>query len=378
MNHRTIRFGIVGFGHAGRTHATALLEHGHERAQLTAICDGGSTPDHRLGDAVRSFRRLDDLLAAGTCDAVIICTPHELHPGQAMQALATGHHVLCEKPIGVSVAQARGLVQAAEASDRICAVNYPRRQEGAHRRLCAMLQAGDLGRIQRFSWTATNWYRPAAYYAATPWRGTWAGEGGGVLLNQAIHNLDLLLELFGSPVRVRGFCGFGRLHAVEVEDEATAYLAYADGLHGVFTTSTGESPGIDRLEISGSRGRVTLEDRVLTFRRNAVDLREHIGSAVAGAELPAWSHAGPADPAPEPPRSLARMFADTQRNFLDAIAGRAAPCVDARAGLASLELANAIVLSTWRDEWVALPMSGEDFEAGLQRRRRPGCAAASA
>lgn len=379
MSERVIKFGIIGYGNAGRTHAAALRQHG--QAQLAAICTTGSDPQGAAGstgERVRRFSRLDDLLASRSCDAVIICTPHELHPQQVEQALAAGQHVLCEKPLGISAAQARGLVQAAETSDRIVAVNYPRRQEDTHRQLYALLRSGGLGRIQRFSWTATEWYRPAAYYAATPWRGTWAGEGGGVLLNQAIHSLDLLHGLFGSPARVRGFCGFGRHHAIEVEDEATAYLEYAEGFHGVFTTSTGEWPGVDRLEISGSRGQVTLVDRILAFRRNQVDLREHVGSAIPGTDMPAWDHAGPTERTPEPPPSLEQMFAGTQRNFIDAIMGRASPFVDARTALASLELANAIVLSTWRDAWVDLPMAGGDFESGLQQRRRADMATASA
>jgi predicted dehydrogenase len=223
-----------------------------------------------------------------------------------------------------------------------------------------MVRNRELGEVRRVNWTLTNAFRPEAYYASGGWRATWSGEGGGVLLNQALHNLDLLQWIFGMPKRVRAFCGLGRYHQIEVEDDVTAYMEYPDGATAVFIASTGEAPGTSRLEVAAERGRVVYENDALTFIRNEVPTSEFSRTATGSFD--------------SPPRSEVKIaleghggqHAEILQNFVDAILDRKPLIAPAAEGIHSVELANAMLLSSLHDRTVELPMNSAEYEKVLK------------
>jgi predicted dehydrogenase len=218
-----------------------------------------------------------------------------------------------------------------------------------------------LGEVVRVCWLITDWYRTEAYFASGGWRATWKGEGGGVLLNQCLHNLDTLAWLLGQPARVRGFCQLGRYHQIEVEDNVTAYLEYPNGATGVFVTSTGEAPGTNRFEIAGTRGKVVLEHNKLTFTRNEVDMIEFSRTAKVGFAKPeVWHVDIPFTDAPMP-------HAIVMQNFVDAILDGTPLIAPGAQGIWSVELANAMLYSSLLGQTVELPLDSAAYEAKLKQ-----------
>lgn len=365
-----VRIGIVGVGLMGATHARSLLEGRAPGLELVALCDDNPS---RLAPfaQVRHFSSAPALIASGGIEALLIATPHYAHTTVGIAALQAGLHVLVEKPISVHKADALRLLEAARGRRKqVFAVMFNQRTDPFYQRIRALIQSGELGAIQRINWIVTNWFRPGAYYAAGGWRATWAGEGGGVLLNQCPHNLDLLQWLFGMPKRVRAFCGFGRYHQIEVEDDVTAYLEYANGATGVFITSTGEAPGTNRLEIMADRGRLVYEDDRLSFIRNETPTAEFSRTTTAlFAAPPTWNVAIPIS-------GHGGQHNEILQNFAAAILDGAPLIAPATEGIHSVELANAMLLSAWTDKTIELPMNAAGYERRLRQRIKPAKTAA--
>ncbi len=360
-----LRVGIVGLGNAGMMHVRSLSDGSLPRGVLTAASDVKAKVDSlrtSMPGHVKLFDSYDDMLASGCCDAVIIATPHLQHPELSIKALKAGLHVFCEKPAGVSVGAVREMNAVAEASGKVFSIHFNRRLEPVFQKLRSLLRSNELGEIYRILWETTDWYRPDCYFASAAWRGTWAGEGGGVLINQGIHHLDIWQHLFGLPGRVRSFCRFGKHHAIEVEDEVTAFVEYGNGVTGTFIASTGESPGTNRLEIACSRGRLIVEDKTIRFHRLTIPLDEFNRKTTEGFAEPAnWV-------CEIPVAGLADLSGGMLRNFLDSALDGTALLVDGTEGLASLEFENAILLSTWLDNWVELPVDAAAFDRELRKR----------
>ena len=360
---KTLRLGIIGMGNIGRHHASYLLDRAVGRCELVAVC---STSPGKLesyaGRGVRVWGDGLELIRSGTVDAVLIATPHYDHTRLGIAALEAGLHVMVEKPISAHKEDAeRLLAVAASRPAQVLAGMFQLRVEPRYLRIRRMLEAGELGRIVRVNWINTDWFRTEAYYASGGWRATWKGEGGGVLLNQCLHNLDVLAWLLGSPSKVRGFCGFGRNHSIEVEDEVTAYLEYPGGATGVFVASTSEAPGTNRLEITGTRGRLVLEDGKLRFVRNDGDMHEVLRTAKGGFTKPdVWNVEVPFENATAPHARL-------MENFVGAILDGVPLIAPGADGLHSVELANAIVYSALEEREVTLPLDGAAWEARLGR-----------
>lgn len=282
---KTVRFGIIGLGNIGRFHADYLLNGKIKGATLAAISDAIPANLERYPQ-IKSFPKSEDLLRSGLCDAVIIATPHYLHTTIGIDALERGLHVLVEKPISVHKADCERLLAAHKDPKLVFAAMFQLRTDGKFKKLKQLVSNGELGELFRVSWIISDWYRTEAYYASGGWRATWKGEGGGVLLNQCPHNLDLMQWICGRPSKVRGFCQLGRYHAIEVEDNVTAYLEWPNGATGVFITSTGEAPGTNRFEICGDRGKLVLEQGKITFTRNEIPMREFSRTSKAGFARP--------------------------------------------------------------------------------------------
>ena len=362
----SLRIGIVGFGGNGSMHSRYLAADAIPGAELTAVADVEparlALAEESYGDKVKRFASSEELLDSGAVDAIIISTPHYHHPPVAVQAFERGVHVLSEKPAGVYTRQVREMNEAAERSGCVFGIMFNQRTKPLYQKIRELVHSGELGRILRFQWTITSWFRTQSYYDSGGWRATWAGEGGGVLINQCPHNLDLWQWILGVPQRVRAFCNVGKHHRIEVEDEATIYTEYADGAVGIFTSSTGEAPGDNRLEIAGENGLLVTQDG-LTFRRNrrsCVDLSND-PDAPRMQRPECWDVS-----VPVPPGETGHAV--ITRNWVNAILNGEALLAPGEEGINSLQISNAAYLSSWLDRWVDIPVDEELFYRTLQEK----------
>ncbi|MDA1044588.1 MAG: Gfo/Idh/MocA family oxidoreductase, partial [Verrucomicrobia bacterium] len=334
-----IRIGIVGVGNMGSGHAKMLLDGKVPGAVLGAICD---SKINRLGKfpECKSFNHHRAMIASGEVDAVIVATPHYDHAPIGVDVLNGGLHVIIEKPIAVTKRQAEPLLAAAAANpDRVFCAMFNQRTDTRYRKLKEMIDNGVLGRINRINWIITDWFRTEAYYAQGDWRATWSGEGGGVLMNQCPHQLDLWQWLFGMPNKLRAFTQLGRFHDIEVEDDVTAYFQYDNGTHGVFITTTGETPGTNRLEIAAENGKVVIEGSGIQFVRNAVPSSQFSKTAPGLFESPARENVEVEIV------GVGEQHLGILKNFVAAIRGEAELLAPAEEGIRMIELANAMILS---------------------------------
>ena len=366
----TVRLGIVGIGSMGSVHAQNIVNGEVPRCELTAVCDPKVERISRFSSA-RGFLSAEEFLRGSQTDAVLIATPHYSHTSIGIETLGSGRHLLVEKPISVHKADAERLIAAHRRSNQVFAAMFNQRTDPYFLKLRQLVRSSDLGAIRRVHWTITNWFRTEAYYQSSDWRATWAGEGGGVLLNQCPHNLDIFQWIFGMPSRVRAFCNFGRYHDIEVEDDMTAYLEHADGMTAVINASTGEAPGTNRLEVAAERGKVVIENDQFLFTRNEMPMGEFSKTDPGRFSAPAtWDIRIPIEGhGPQHNGILA--------NFVAAILDEAPLIAPASEGIFSLELANAFLLSSLEDRWVELPIDGALFEQHLTKlitlsnRRKP-------
>jgi predicted dehydrogenase len=358
---QTVRIGLVGLGNMGRAHRASIRAGKVEGLTLTAICDRAeSLPDPVPGEA--QFTDFDTMLQSGTIDAVLIATPHYFHTSMGIAALNAGLHVMVEKPLSVHKADCERLIAAHQGPQQVFGAMFQLRTDPIYQQIKSLITDGELGTIRRILWDCTDWFRTETYYASGGWRATWKGEGGGVLLNQCPHNLDLYQWLFGMPDQVTGFCQFGRYHDIEVEDDVTAHFRYSNGTHATFITSTGEAPGRNLLQISGERGILSLEGRSLRFSRNRTPMSEFSAASSAGFAKPeSWSI-----DLPIPQGSASHN--EVLQNFTNAILHGSPLIAPAAEGIRSIELANAILLSSWKNQSISLPMDSAEYEQQLLHR----------
>ena len=364
MNDSGVRFGVIGLGSMGSAHARSLQQGLVERASLVAVAeeDAARRAAFEAGPAVRRHDSADALLADDGIDAVLIATPHYSHPTLGAAALRAGRHVLVEKPIAVHKADAARLLAAHTDRRLVLAAMFNQRTDPYYQKVRNLVQGGELGAIRRVNWIITDWFRPESYYASGGWRATWAGEGGGVLLNQCPHNLDLYQWIFGMPSKVRGFCSLGRYHDIEVEDDVTAYFEYPDGKTGVFITSTGEAPGTNRLEITAEQGRLVLEGNRLEYTRNETQTTAFSRTTQGHFSRPeVWNVNIPL------PGSRGEQHVGILKNFVAHIQTGEPLIAPAAEGIHSVELANAILFSSMQGKTVELPLSAPSFEKSLQK-----------
>lgn len=364
-----VRFGIVGLGNQG-TYYTSLFDDGQiPFGEVTAMCDVAPAKikamQARGERQVQYFSSYKRMLDAGLCDAVLIETPHYHHPEIAMECLKRGVHVLCDKPAGVYTAQVKEMNRAAAKSRALFGMMFNQRTNCVYRKMRDIIASGEIGRLQRVVWVITHWFRSQRYYDTGSWRATWNGEGGGVLINQCPHQLDLVEWVVGErPSAVRGFCSYGKWHDIEVEDDVTAYFEYASGATGVFVTTTGEAPGVNRFEISGTKGRLVCEVEKLYFYKNAQDsltfsqtTEKVFGTPEVVVEEPETDGKNP-------------QHAGIINNFAAAILGHGSLFVRGEEGIHSVELMNAIELSGWNGgERMELPIDDMRYKRELDAKR---------
>lgn len=363
MTAPTVRFAVVGLGNMGSAHAEALFSGKVPQATLAAVCDTAATRRQWAAErlpGVPVFADYDELLKTDLADAVLIATPHYAHPPMAIAAFERGWHVLSEKPAGVQVSAVRDVCRAARDSGKVYGVMFNQRTHPLFQQARHIVQGGQLGELKRLQWTVTNWYRTQAYYDSSGWRATWAGEGGGVLINQAPHQLDLWQWIVGMPEQIWANCACARYHRIEVEDDATIFARYANGATATFITTTGEYPGTNRLEIVGDRGKLVLEDGKLRWWKISCPERETCFDAAGKRPEVAYEEIVPAEKETGHNGIL--------RNFTAAILHGEPLLAPGEDGLHELTISNAAYLSAWTGETVSLPLDTERFDRLLQER----------
>ena len=365
-----VRIGIIGLGFIGARHAASIANGAIAGAELTAVCDSNADKEQwvkeNLGENVRLFTDIQQFLTSNMVDGVLIATPHPFHTEIAIEAFKHGLHVLVEKPAGVYTKEVRLMNEAAAASGKVFSMMFNQRLNPLFIKLRDLISSGEIGEIKRTTWIITNWFRAQSYYDSAGWRATWSGEGGGVLINQDPHQLDLWQWVIGMmPKRVRAFCQFGKYHNIEVEDDVTAYVEYENGATGLFVTSTGEAPGTNRLEINGDRGKIVVEDDQITLWRLSVSASEFNRTFKGSSfEQPECSKIEVPIEGEKNPHNWNGII----ENWVDAIANGTVLIASGEEGIKSLMLSNAMLLSTWIDNWVDLPIDEELFYENLQEQ----------
>lgn len=366
-----VKFGIIGAGNQG-SYYTGLFAQGLiENGVLTAVADINPKKLEILAEKYpeMQFARFTDdeaFLNSGSCDVVLVETPHYEHPALVQECLKRGIHVLCDKPAGVYTKQVREMNEAAKNGKTRFGMMFNQRTNCVYRKMREMIANGDVGELQRVNWIITDWFRTQAYYNSGGWRATWAGEGGGVLINQCPHQIDLVQWIIGEmPKTVRGFCKYGRWHDVEVEDEVTAYFTYKNGATGVFITTTGETPGTNRLEISGTKGKLLCEGDKLIWYKNDEDSQAFSYKAENGFARPNCEIIEVETDGNN------RQHVGILNNFANAVLGLEEQFVQGTDGINGVELMNAIELSGWNDgEEISLPIDEDRYLRELEQRRK--------
>ena len=355
------KIAIVGIGGMGSSHLHAISK--IDNLELVAVCDTDTEKADRVAKEreILAFHDHKSLLKAKICDAILVATPHYDHTIIGAAALRAGYHVLVEKPISVHKADCQKLIRAHKDKKQVFAAMFNQRTDPSYIKLKELIETGELGEITRVNWIITTWFRTQSYYDSGGWRATWSGEGGGVLLNQCPHQLDLLTWLFGVPDTVRAHIAIGKYHDIEVEDEVTAFMTYPNGATGVFVTSTGEAPGTNRLEVTATRGKVVIEgDKGISFTRNEVPTDKHCATEPGAFKAPAVWHIN------IPVKGSGPQHAGILQNFADAITKGAKLIAPAAEGINSVELANAMLFSGLNDKTVKLPLSAPAYAKQLK------------
>ena len=362
-----VRYGVIGIGNMGTSHSGWLAGGKIPGATLTAVCD---IDEKRRAWAkenlpeVAVFEDYKELLDSKLVDAVIIAVPHYLHPEMAIESLKRNINTMVEKPAGVYASQIREMnAEAEKHPDVKFAMMFNQRTNCVYRKMHELVTSGDLGAIKRVNWIITDWYRTQSYYDSGDWRATWEGEGGGVLLNQCPHNLDLIQWICGMPSKVQAFCHEGKWHDIEVEDDVTAYLEYPNGATGVFITSTADAPGTNRFEITLEKGKLVCENNVLTLHELEVSEREFCKTAKGGFDKP------PCHVKEVETDGLNEQHVGVLRAFAGRILHGTPLVAEGEEGINGLTLSNAMHLSSWLGHAVELPFDEDLFLEELNKRR---------
>ncbi|MDR7812318.1 Gfo/Idh/MocA family protein [Lacrimispora sp.] len=362
-----VRLGIIGIGNMGSGHLKNILEGKVPEMEVTAVADRQegrrAWAKEHLPESVVVFEEGKDLIAAGVCDGVLIAVPHYQHPELTIDAMNHGLHVMCEKPAGVYTKQVREMNEAAKKCDRVFGMMFNQRTNCIYRKMYELVTGGELGAIKRVNWIVTDWYRTQSYYDSGSWRATWDGEGGGVLLNQCPHNMDLIQWICGMPSKVQAFCHNGKWHDIEVEDDVTAYLEYPNGATGVFVTTTADAPGTNRFEITLEMGKLVCENGQLMLHKLAENERTFCKTAKGGFDTPECT--------------VTEVETDGENEqhvgVLKAFAGRilhGTPLIaEGLEGINGLTLSNAMHLSSWLKKEVEIPFDEDLFLEELNKRR---------
>lgn len=363
-----IKLGIIGLGNMGTGHYNNVAKGLCPEIEVTAIADTNPErirwAEENLPAAVKKFATAEEMLDSGLLDAALVSVPHYDHPKYAMECLKRHIHVMVEKPAGVYTKQVREMNEAAARAGVVFGMMFNQRTDHVYRKMKELVSSGNYGQIRRTNWLITNWYRPQAYYDSGAWRATWSGEGGGVLLNQCPHQLDLWQWICGMPVEVSARLSYGQWHDIEVEDDVTAYVKYANGATGVFITSTGDACGTNRFEIQMDRAKLVAENGKLTVHELEVSEPEFSKTNKVPFGCPNNKVIDvETDGKSEQHVGVLNRFA--------AAVLRGEPLIaSGEEGINGLTLSNAMHLSDWLGRPVTLPLDEDLFHEELMKRVR--------
>ena len=368
---RKLKLGIIGIGNMGSGHISNYVSGQMPEIEITCVAD----IDERRFENARAkipeivcFDTADELIESGLCEAVLIATPHYFHPPIAIAALKAGLHVMSEKPAGVYTKQVRELIEVASHSDKTYAIMFNQRTNCVYRKVKELVDSGKYGEIKRVNWIITDWFRTQQYYNSGGWRATWSGEGGGVMLNQCPHQLDLWQWICGMPSKVRAFCHEGKWHDIEVEDDVTIYAEYPNGATGTFITTTGDFPGTNRLEITLDKAKLICENDQLEnrFVIKLFELEESISQYIKASDEGFGRIAG------EWKEVETDGMNEQHSGVMNAFAAhilRGEPLVaEGAEGINALKISNAAFLSSWLDKTVEIPFDENLYFELLQKK----------
>ena len=362
-----VKLGIIGLGNMGAGHANSVIDGKCPEITLAAVAD--INPDRikwgqeNLKGEITYFDDAIKMLDSGLIDACMVSVPHYDHPKLAIECMNSGIHVMVEKPAGVYTNQVKEMIEEADRHPEVVfGMMFNQRTNCVYRKQHELVHSGEYGEIRRINWIITDWYRPGIYYESGNWRATWAGEGGGVLLNQCPHQLDMWQWLCGMPKKVQSFLHYGKWHDIEVEDDATVYMEYENGATGVFVTSTGDAHGTNRLEIQMDRAKLVVENNKLILEEYEMTEQEFsrtntipfntVKSTVSEVETDG-----------ENPQHVGVLNA-----WADAILRGGKLVADGREGVNGLRLSNAIHLSSFLGKAVEIPFDEDLFYDELMKR----------
>ena len=345
-----VKIGIIGYGNMGSGHTNNLMGGKVPNMELVAICDIAEARRKAFSEKypdIPVFENAEDMYKSGLCDTVLIAVPHYDHPPLAIKGFEYGLNVITEKPAGVYTKQVKEMNAAAAKSDKLFGIMYNQRTNPVYQKLRQMIKDGQLGHIKRITWIITNWYRSQAYHDSSTWRSTWKTEGGGALINQNPHQLDLWQWMFGMPDRIYAKASFGKYYDIEVEDDVMAYFEYDNGTTGEYITSTGEAPGTNRLEVACDMGKIVIENNQMIFNRNVISEREHNKiNNIPFAQPECWKCEIPAD------FSGGEQHVGILKNFANAVLNGKELLAPGEEGVLGLTISNSIHLSAWTGETV--------------------------
>lgn len=344
-----MKLGIIGIGNMGSAHVANIMSGKVPNVELTAICDIDKAKCDKMSEQysdIKVFGKSDDLIESGLVDAVLIAVPHYDHVPIAVKAFEKGLNVLCEKPAGVYTLQVKEMNEAAKKSGKVFGIMYNQRTNPVYRKLKELIDNGSLGTIKRVSWTITDWYRSQAYHDSCTWRSTWKTEGGGALINQNPHQLDLWQWLFGMPSKIMAHASFGKYYDIEVEDDVTAFMQYDNGMTGVYITSTGEAPGTNRLEIACDMGKIVVENNEIKFNRNVVSEREFNKTNTVPFGMPeCWKCEIPVS------KDGGEQHVGILKDYANVVLNGGELIAPGYEGIKGLTMSNAVHYSAWTGEW---------------------------
>ena len=373
---KKVKFGIIGIGNMGTSHLKNILDGNCPELDVVAVAD---VNEERLTVAkemvakaketnpeisdVATYTDATEMLKAGVIEAVLVAVPHYDHPRYVIEALQNNVHAMCEKPAGVYTEQVKEMIAEADKhKDLVFGMMFNQRTNSYFKKMRELVQNGEIGNIRRTNWIITNWYRAQAYYDSGSWRATWSGEGGGVLLNQCPHNLDLWQWICGMPCKVDAKLHYGKWHNIEVEDDVTAYVEYPNGATGTFVTSTGDVPGSNRFEITGDKGKLVFDNGKLMLTKLAMSEPEFSKTN----KIPfGWPQMETVEVEVV---QEGKQHIEILNRFAAAILRGEDLVADGREGINGLTISNAMHLSSWLGKPVELPFDEKLYKEELMKR----------
>lgn len=356
---------IIGYGNMGSKYAARIYRGEIKDLSLYGIVCRNATGQQQIRESMSEVVIYPDMENMfddyAEFDAIIITTPHKEHVKAVRRAKELGLHVLCEKPLGITAKECNGLSD--NPADPVCAMIFNWRARDVYRQVHDVLESGKLGRLHQAVWIANFWYRPEYYHRACAWRSSWKGEGGGLLINQSQHLLDMWNWLFGQPCEVLARIGYGSYSDIRVDDKVTLFFRHEDGMWGTFLSTSGDSPGTNRLEIHGEMGKLVVEDncRITIFQNEESTASVSKSSKEMFPKIPykekSWEVKQERD-----------EYAVILQNFTDAMEGREQPFATLSDGLRALEITNAAYLSDWKGSAMKIPCDEDAYCLELEKK----------